>query len=258
MAKVFAIVNQKGGVGKTTTAANLGAGLAARGQKVLLLDIDAQANLSAHFGCSVDEESGQTTMYDVLRHNVPIDKSIVNIGPNLSIAPASLLLSAADLEMGGVIGREQLLRKALQPIVDNFDYVVIDCPPSLGLLSLNGLVAATRVIVPVQSEFLALHGVRQLLDTIDQVRSAYNPSLAVGGVLLCLHDSRRRLARSVADTVREYFGDLVYETVIRTNVALAEAPAQGASIFGYDSRSPGAEDYAKLAEEIISRGKKEA
>ncbi len=257
MAKVFAIVNQKGGVGKTTTAANLAAALSERGQKVLVIDLDAQANLSAHFGSSVDDQSEQLTMYDVLRHNAPIEKAIINLSSNLSIVPASLLLSAADLELGGVIGRELLLKKALQPVIDDYDYTIIDCPPSLGMLSLNGLVAASRVIVPVQSEFLALHGVRQLLDTIDQVRSAYNPLLAVGGVLLCLHDSRRRLARSVADTVREYFGDLVFETVIRTNVALAEAPAQGDSIFQYDRRSSGAEDYASLAEEILSRGKKE-
>ena len=258
MAKIFAIVNQKGGVGKTTTAANLGSALSERGQKVLLVDIDAQANLSAHFGCAVDDQSEQLTMYDVLRHGAPIEKAVVQISPSLSIVPASLLLSAADLELGGVIGRELLLRKALQSVIDSYDFIVIDCPPSLGLLSLNGLVAASRVVVPVQSEFLALHGVRQLLDTIDQVRSAYNPSLAVGGVLLCLHDARRRLARSVADTVREYFGDLVFETVIRTNVALAEAPAQGSSIFQYDNRSSGAEDYSNLAEEILNRGKKES
>ena len=143
-------------------------------------------------------------------------------------------------------------------VVDDFDYIIIDCPPSLGLLSLNGLVASQRVVVPVQSEYLALHGVRQLLDTIDQVRSAYNPALAVGGVLICLHDSRKRLARSVADTVREYFGSLVFDTIVRTNVALAEAPAKGTSIFKYDFKSSGSEDFQKLAEEVIARGAKEA
>ena len=253
MSKILSVVNQKGGVGKTTTSANLGAGIALSGKKVLLVDIDAQANLSAHLGCIIEDESQTPTMYDVLRYGVKISEVIRPVDENLWLAPAGLLLSAADLELGGVIGRESLLRKALEQISDEFDYVVIDCPPSLGLLSLNGLVACTRVVVPVQSEFLALHGVRQLLDTIDQVRSAYNPSLAVGGVLLCLHDSRRRLARSVADTVREYFGDLVFETVIRTNVALAEAPARGVSIFKYDAKSSGAEDYAQLAQEVISR-----
>lgn len=256
MAKVFAVVNQKGGVGKTTTSVNLGAGLAERGQKVLLVDIDAQANLTAHLGCSVDENSNSSTMYEVLRYGAKIADIIVKVDEKLSVAPASLLLSAADLELGGVIGRELLLKKALGAVTDDYDYIVIDCPPSLGLLALNGLVASTRVVVPVQSEFLALHGVRQLLDTIDQVRSAYNPSLAVGGVLLCLHDSRRRLARSVADTIREYFGDLVFKTVIRTNVSLAEAPARGTSIFRYDARSSGAEDYMGLADEILNHGKK--
>lgn len=250
------MVNQKGGVGKTTTSVNLAAGLAELGKRVLLVDIDAQANLSAHLGCRVDEESDAPTMYDVLRHGVEIKSILVTVSEKLVVAPAGLLLSAADLELGGVIGREALLRKALQPVVDDFDLVIIDCPPSLGLLSLNGLVAASKVIIPVQSEFLALHGVRQLLDTVDQVRSAYNPTLSVGGVLVCLHDSRRRLARSVESTVREYFGELVFDTVIRTNVALAEAPAQGVSIFQYDPRSSGAEDYKNLAEEVLKRGSK--
>jgi chromosome partitioning protein len=251
MAKVFAVVNQKGGVGKTTTSANLGAGLALKNKKVLLIDIDAQANLSAHFGVNIDDGADSHTMYDVIKDGHDIRDIIIPIEDNLSLAPAGLLLSAADLELGGVIGREQLLRHALQCIVDDYDYVIIDCPPSLGLLSLNGLVAASKVIVPVQSEFLALHGVRQLLDTIDKVRAAYNPGLSLGGVLLCLHDARRRLSRTVADTVREYFGGLVFKTIIRTNVALAEAPARGNSIFKYDSRSSGAEDYSSLAEEVL-------
>ncbi len=257
MEKTFAIVNQKGGVGKTTTTANLAAGIADCGKKVLTIDLDAQANLSAHYGYIVDNNDTNLSMYDVLRHETKLEDIIIEVEENLYLAPASLLLSAADLELGGVIGRELLLRKALSRIQDQFDYIFIDCPPSLGLLSLNGLVAAGRVIVPVQSEFLALHGVRQLLDTIDQVRSAYNPSLRVGGVLLCLHDSRRRLSKSVAETVREYFGSLVFDTVVRTNVSLAEAPAKGVSIFRYDSRSSGAEDYRSLAEEILANDSEE-
>lgn len=263
MENTFAIVNQKGGVGKTTTAVNLAAGLAQLGKRVLTVDIDAQANLSAHLGYQSDDYEESTTgnaksMYDVLRYGVPLRQIIVNISPGLDLAPASLLLSAADLELGGMIGRELLLRKALEPVLPSYDFVIIDCPPSLGMLSLNGLVAAGRVIVPVQSEFLALHGVRQLLDTIDQVRSAYNPALRIGGVLICLHDSRRRLSKTVADTVREYFGDLVFETVIRTNVALAEAPAKGSSIFSYDPRSAGAEDYLSLAEEVSRHESKDS
>lgn len=251
MFKVIAIVNQKGGVGKTTTAVNLAAGLAQLGKNVLTIDIDAQANLSAHLGFSADESGQKNSMYEVLRYGLKIEEALVKVDERLSLVPASLLLSAADLELGGVIGRELLLKKALSGVLESYDYIIIDCPPSLGLLSLNGLVAASRVIVPVQSEFLALHGVRQLLDTIDQVRSAYNPALRIGGVLLCLHDSRRRLAKSVADTVREYFGQLVFDTVIRTNVALAEAPAKGCSIFHYDSRCSGAEDYHNLAVEVL-------
>lgn len=252
MRRTFAIVNQKGGVGKTTTTANLAAGLAELNQKVLTIDIDAQANLSAHLGHVPDATGQERTMYDVFRSGTSIEDVIKQVDTNLYLAPSSLLLSAADLELGGVIGREQLLRQALTPIADHFDFILIDCPPSLGLLSLNGLVASSKVIVPVQSEFLALHGVRQLLDTIDQVRMAYNPHLEIGGVLLSLHDSRRRLAKSVADTVREYFGELVFKTIIRTNVALAEAPAKGTSIFRYDTRSTGAEDFRALAEEVLS------
>lgn len=253
----YAIVNQKGGVGKTTTSVNLSASLAEAGYKVLAIDIDAQANMSAHFGYPTDEpivegeSSYKKSMYDVLRYETPLEEIIIEVDDNLSLAPSSLLLSAADLELGGVIGREQILRRALTSVHDKYDFVIIDCPPSLGLLSLNGLVAASKVIVPVQSEFLALHGVRQLLDTIDQVRTAYNPALIVGGVLLCLHDSRRRLDKTVADTVREYFGDLVFNTVIRTNVALAEAPARGCSILRYDSKCSGADDYRNLAKEVL-------
>lgn len=256
MATIISVVNQKGGVGKTTTSANLGAGLADLGKKVLLLDLDAQANLSAHYGYSPDDEanSGRPNMYDVLGRGATMEEVVLPIGDNLWLAPASILLSAADLELGGVIGRESLLREAVQEVSPQYDFIVIDCPPSLGLLSLNGLVSSDKVVIPVQSEFLALHGVRQLLDTIDRVRNAYNPGLAVGGVLICLHDSRRRLSKSVADTVREYFGDLVFETIVRTNVALAEAPAHGGSIFKYDSRSPGAEDYRSLAKEVLNRG----
>lgn len=254
VSKVYSVVNQKGGVGKTTSSANISAGLALKGMKVLMIDIDAQANLSAHFGVSVGEESELANMHDVLSKGRAISEVVIKVGETLDLAPASLLLSAADLELGGVIGRELVLKKAISEVMDDYDYIIIDCPPSLGLLSLNGLVACSKVIVPVQSEYLALHGVRQLLDTIDQVRSAYNPSLAVGGVLLCLHDARRKLSKSVAETVRGYFGSLVFETVIRTNVALAEAPAAGKSIFEYDPKSSGAEDYLNLVEEIINNG----
>lgn len=256
MALLIAIVNQKGGVGKTTTSVNLGASLAEAGKKVLLIDLDAQSNLSAHLGLTTKEDSEgdnlpEYTIYDVLKGQKQISEIIINRSNNLSVVPSSLFLSAADLELGGIVGRELILKRALACVTDKFDVILIDCPPALGLLSLNALAAVQKVIIPVQSEYLALHGVRQLLDTIDQVRTIYNPTLIVGGVLICLHDSRKKLARAVADTVRSYFGDLVFQTIIRDNVALAEAPANGQTIFEYAPKSTGAEDYLSLAKEVL-------
>lgn len=264
MASVYGVVNQKGGVGKTTTSVNLGAALAQRGKKVLLIDIDAQSNLSTHLGlgAALDDETMESsseqeiTIYEVLKGQSDIKNAIVNHSENLDIVPASLFLSAADLELGGVVGRELILKRAISKIKQDYDAVIIDCPPALGLLSLNALAAVEKVIVPVQSEYLALHGVRQLLDTIDQVRNVYNPELVVGGVLICMHDNRKRLARAVSDTIRAYFGELVFDTVIRENVSLAEAPAQGQTIFEYAIKSTGAEDYNALAEEVLNGEKK--
>lgn len=261
---IIGVLNQKGGVGKTTTSVNLGAAIAAAGKQVLLVDIDAQSNLTTHLGFGGQQESDsfevsdnlravpEFTIYDVLKGTKRIEEVMLQHSDNLKLVPSSLLLSAADLELGGSVGRELLLRRALEPVKDKFDAIVIDCPPALSLLSLNALAAVEEIIIPVQSEYLALHGVRQLLDTIDQVRSIYNSSLRVGGVLICLHDSRRRLARAVADTIRSYFGDLVFDTVIRTNVSLAEAPASGQTIFEYAPKSTGAEDYAALAQEVLN------
>lgn len=258
---VISVVNQKGGVGKTTTTVNLGAALAEQGKKVLLIDIDAQSNLTTHLGLGAQEDAGdlgelpkgpEWTVYDVLKGSKRIQDVVLKRSVNLDVVPSSLLLSAADLELGGVVGRELLLKRAIEKVKENYDVILIDCPPTLGLLSLNALAAADQVVVPVQSEYLALHGVRQLLDTIDQVRGVYNQNLVVGGVLICLHDSRKRLARAVADTIRAYFGDLVFDTVIRENVALAEAPAKGQTIFEYLPKSPGAEDYLALSKEVLN------
>ncbi len=260
MGTVIGVVNQKGGVGKTTTSVNLAAAIAKKGRKVLVIDIDAQSNLTTHLGLGSKKEEDpnpdsppypEKTVYDVLKGTKSIKDVIIHRSDNMDVVPASLMLSAADLELGGVVGRELILKRALNPIRANYDVVVIDCPPALGLLSLNALAAIDQVIVPVQSEYLALHGVRQLLDTIDQVKSIYNPSLIVGGVLICLHDNRKRLARAVADTIRAYFGDLVFDTVVRINVSLAEAPANGQTIFEYDPKSYGAEDYLALANEVL-------
>jgi chromosome partitioning protein len=258
---LIGVVNQKGGVGKTTTSVNLGAALAEKGKKVLLVDMDAQSNLTTHLGLGGKEDGEEIserpptpefTIYDVLKGTKSIHDVILKRSKNLDVVPASLLLSAADLELGGVVGRELILKRALSKVRDEYDVIVVDCPPALGLLSLNALAAVERVVIPVQSEYLALHGVRQLLDTIDQVKGIYNPTLIVGGVLICLHDSRKRLARAVSDTIRAYFGELVFDTVIKTNVSLAEAPASGQSIFEYAPKSTGAEDYASLAEEVLS------
>lgn len=259
-ATAISIVNQKGGVGKTTTTVNLGAALAEQGKRVLMIDIDAQSNMTTHLGLGVKEDPAdlgdipkgpEWTIYDVLKGTKRIQDVVIKRSNNLDVVPSSLLLSAADLELGGVVGRELLLKRAVDKVRDQYDVILIDCPPTLGLLSLNALAAVDQVIVPVQSEYLALHGVRQLLDTIDQVRGVYNQSLIVGGVLICLHDSRKRLARAVADTIRAYFGELVFDTVIRENVALAEAPAKGQTIFEYLPKSPGAEDYLALSKEVI-------
>ena len=260
MAIILGVLNQKGGVGKTTTSVNLGAALAQAGKKVLLVDIDAQANLTTHLGLTKsdmqpDPESPpipELTVYDVLKGLKSLKEVVINRSENIDVIPSSLLLSAADLELGGMVGRELLLKRALSTVQNDYEYIVIDCPPALGLLSLNALAAVQKVVVPVQSEYLALHGVRQLLDTIDQVRNIYNPDLAIGGVLICLHDVRKKLNRAVSDTIRAYFGELVFDTVIRTNVSLAEAPAGGQTIFEYAAKSTGAEDYAALAKEIIN------
>ncbi len=265
---IIGIVNQKGGVGKTTTSVNLGAALAEQGFKVLLVDMDAQANLTTHVGLGAKEDLNGTqetednlpenTIYEVLKGLKTLKETIIERSPLLHIVPSSLLLSAADLELGGVVGRELILKRALAQVNKLYDYIIVDCPPALGLLSLNALAAVDQVIIPVQSEYLALHGVRQLLDTIDQVRTIYNPSLIVGGVLICLHDSRKRLARAVSDTIRAYFGELVFESVVKSNVALAEAPAGGQTIFEYSPKSSGAEDYAALAKEIVNEQTKTA
>ena len=263
MSTVIGVVNQKGGVGKTTTSVNLSGALAGRGKKVLVIDLDAQSNLTTHLGIgSRPPEAGpeadnniEPSIYHVLKGQKKIEETWIKRSDNLYIVPSSLMLSAADLELGGVVGRELILKRALIPVRDQFDFVVIDCPPALGLLSLNALAAVDKVIVPVQSEYLALHGVRQLLDTIDQVKSIYNPALIVGGVLICLHDSRKRLARAVADTIRSYFGDLVFNSIIRSNVALAEAPSLGQTVFEYSPKSTGAEDYTSLADELLNQNR---
>jgi chromosome partitioning protein len=250
MAKIVALANQKGGVGKTTTAINLGASVAACERRVLLVDLDPQANATSGIGVTEADPS----MYDVLIENMPLPKIIRPTEiPTLFLAPSSVDLVGAEVELRDAIGREYYLKRVLEPIAADYDYILIDSPPSLGLLTVNGLTAANSVLVPLQAEYFALEGVSQLLATIDRVKSAVNPSLDVEGIVLTMYDERINLARQVAEEVRSHFGEKVYKTVIPRNVRLSEAPSFGKPIILYDIRSRGSEAYVSLAREFIQR-----
>jgi chromosome partitioning protein len=251
MTKIVALANQKGGVGKTTTAINLGASVAACERKVLIVDLDPQANATSGVGLSKNEEQ---SMYPVLVDGAPI-RDIIRATelPTLSIAPSSVDLVGAEIELREAIGREFHLRKALADVKGDFDYVLIDSPPSLGLLTINALTAADSVLVPMQCEYFALEGVSQLLATIDRVRDAVNPALEIEGIALTMYDERMNLSRQVAEEVRTHFAEKVYRTVIPRNVRLGEAPSFGKPIILYDIRSRGSEAYLNLAREFIQR-----
>jgi chromosome partitioning protein len=251
--RIFAIANQKGGVGKTTTAINLGAALAASGQKVLLIDIDPQGNAST--GLGIDANARQTTTYDLLMAGAPLGDAVqpTNVA-NLSIVPATTDLASADIDLVANERRSFLLQAVLRsPVGQSFDYVLIDCPPSLNLLTVNALVAADAVIVPLQSEFFALEGLSQLMLTIRDVRERANPGLRIEGIALTMHDSRNNLARQVEDDARENLGELVFETVIPRNVRLSEAPSFAMPVLEYDPASRGAQAYRALAAELLAR-----
>lgn len=258
MAKIIAISNQKGGVGKTTTAINLSSGLARLGKKVLLVDFDAQGNASS--GLGVLDGSGQNTVYHVLLEGVPIEEAIVHKAkPAVDVLPANISLAGADLQMDRLgEGKEKLLKQALDPIKDQYDYIFIDCPPALGLLNTNALTAANSVLIPVQCEYYALEGVTQLLLTIRLVQQTSNPNLSIEGILLTMFDIRTRLSVEVSQEVRQTFGKLVYQNSIPRNVKLSEAPSQGISIFEYDPRSIGAAAYQELSEEMLHINEKKA
>ena len=253
MGKVMAISNQKGGVGKTTTSINLASGLAHVGKKVLLIDFDSQGNATQ--GLGANQNNSQATIYSVLMEGVPIQQAIVpKVNPRIDIVPANINLAGADLDMDKMeYGKEELLKKAIAPIRDQYDYIIIDCPPALGLLNTNALTAADSVLIPVQCEYYALEGLTQLLNTILLTQSVFNRNLTIEGVLLTMLDSRTNLGVEVTQEVRKYFKDKVYKTVIPRNVKLSEAPSAGLSIFDYDSRSEGAKSYARLAKEVVSR-----
>jgi chromosome partitioning protein len=250
MTKIVALANQKGGVGKTTTAINLGASVAACERRVLLIDLDPQSNATSGIGVIEADPS----MYDVLIENMPLREIIRPTEiPTLFLAPSSVDLVGAEVELRDAIGREYYLKRVLEPIAADYDYILIDSPPSLGLLTVNGLTAANSVLVPLQAEYFALEGVSQLLATIDRVKSAVNPSLDVEGIVLTMYDERINLARQVAEEVRNHFGEKVYKTVIPRNVRLSEAPSFGKPIILYDIRSRGSEAYVSLAREFIQR-----
>ncbi|MBQ6622254.1 MAG: ParA family protein [Mogibacterium sp.] len=253
MGKAIAIFNQKGGVGKTTTNINLGACLARLGKRILLVDVDPQGNTTS--GIGLVKRELEETVYDamIMDHYDVRDAIVRTDVPNLDILPASIDLAGAEIELVNLRNRENRLRSALQKVREQYDYIFIDCPPSLGLLTINALTAADGVLIPIQCEYYALEGVSQLMSTIELVRRSMNPNLQVTGVLLSMFDGRTNLALQVVQEVKKYFGRKVFSTVIPKNVRLAEAPSYGLSILDYDPSSKGARAYLALAEEFIRR-----
>lgn len=250
MARVIAVANQKGGVGKTTTAINLGASLAKMGEKVLLLDIDPQGNATSGLGMRKKEISA--CIYNVLVDGVPLNNVVLSTRwENLNVVPATIQLAGAEIELVSMISREEKLKRALAVTRDQYAYVLIDCPPSLGLLTLNALNAADGVLIPIQCEYYALEGLGQLMNTINLVRKHLNERLQIEGVVLTMYDTRTNLSEQVAKEVRDYFKQYVYKTVIPRNVRLSEAPSYGQHILEYDIRSKGAELYFALAREVM-------
>lgn len=252
LSQVIAIVNQKGGVGKTTTSVNLAAFLANKGKKVLLIDIDPQGNATSGFG--IEKNKVEKSTYDVLINDLPIQEAVLATGRNrLSVCPANINLAGAEVELVGVVSRETCLKKALETIRTEYDFILMDCPPSLGLLTINALTAANSVLVPIQGEYYALEGLTQLMETVTLVKRSLNSHLTVFGVVVTMFDSRTQLSHQVAAEVRKYFGDKVFRTIIPRNVRLSEAPSFGKSIIEYDPKSKGAECYDALAREVIKR-----
>ena len=252
MGKIIAIANQKGGVGKTTTSINLAASLGVLEKKVLLIDADPQANASS--GLGIDVESVAIGTYQVLEHsNTPQEAIVKSSAPNVDIIPAHIDLVAIEIELVDKEDREYMFKKALASVKDNYDYIIIDCAPSLGLLTLNALTAADSVVIPIQCEYFALEGLGKLLNTIKSVQKIHNPNLDIEGLLLTMFDSRLRLSNQVVEEVQKHFNNMVFETVIQRNTKLSEAPSYGESIINYDATSKGATNYLSLANEIIKK-----
>ena len=251
--KIVAIINQKGGVGKSTTAINLAAALGEMGKQVLLVDLDPQGNCSS--GLGIEKSLIQQCIYDVLLNDVPIEDVIIpDITEGVDIAPATINLAGAEVELVAEMARENRLKDAVGSMRGRYDFVLVDCPPSLGLLTVNALVAADKLLIPIQCEFYALEGVTKLLESMKRVKSRLNPTLDIYGILLTMYDSRTTLSKQVVDEVREYFGRLVFSTPIPRTVKLSEAPSFGQPITQYDPKGRGALSYIELAKEVISRG----
>jgi len=250
MPRIYALVNQKGGVGKTTTTINLGAYLAQLNQRVLLVDLDPQANATSCLG--IDKQKVKISVYDILIEDAkPADAILVSPKLNISLLPAAPDLSGAEVELVNELARENRLKTRLSPVVKNYDYILIDCPPSLSLLTVNALIAAEAVIIPVQCEYLALEGLGQLVQTINRVRGALNPSLTVRGVVMTMFDARTSLSVQVVDEVRKHFPGKVFKSIIPRSVRLAEAPSHGVPISAFAAASAGAQAYHALAEELL-------
>ena len=254
MAYVLTLANQKGGVGKTTTAVNLAAFLGKKKKKVLVIDLDPQGNATS--GLGIDKSELDTTIYDVLVNDEPMADSIwESSANNVSIVPTNINLAGAEIELVNVMSRENVLKEALKPVKDDYDYIIIDCPPSLSILTINALTTSDGIIIPIQGEYYALEGLTQLIDTINIVKKKLNKNLSILGVVLTMFDRRTQLTRQVQEEVENYFGDKVFATHIPRNVRLAEAPSHGVAILDYDKNSKGSKAYEALATEVIKRTK---
>ncbi len=252
MGKVISIANQKGGVGKTTTTINLSAALAEKGKRILIIDIDPQGNTSSGFG--VDKNQRENTVYELILGYSSINEAIVhNVIPNLDLIPSNVNLAGAEIELIDKLHKEAILKKELDFVQEDYDYILIDCPPSLNVLTVNAMVASDAVLVPIQCEFYALEGLSQLIHTINLVRERLNPKLDIEGIVFTMYDSRTNLSQQVVENVREHVTQKIYNTMIPRNVRLAEAPSYGEPITVYDSKSVGAESYRALAEEFLQK-----
>ena len=254
MGKVIAIANQKGGVGKTTTSVNLASALAILEKKVLLIDADPQANATSGLGISVDDKKLGT--YELLKHTATIDQTIVKTNvAYLDIIPSHIDLVAIEIELVDKKEREFMLKKALESLQNQYDFILIDCAPSLGLITLNALTAANSIIIPIQCEYFALEGLGKLLNTIKSVQKIHNADLDIEGLLLTMYDARLRLSNQVVEEVKKHFGTMVFKTIIQRNIRLSEAPSYGENIIEYDATSKGAQNYLSLAEEVLKKNK---